>query len=100
MLVCKKSELFTEREVSTQEGNALAKELGCDFVEASAKNNIDVDKAFYDVVRRLRKQRQDLNRVERRATNTGPVGALNNPDPRMHRAKQKKHKDHKSCVIL
>ena len=100
MLVGNKSDRITEREVSTQEGNALAKELGCDFVEASAKNNINVDRAFYDVVRRLRKQRQDLNKLERRATNTGPMGALNNPDPRLHRNKQKKSKDHKSCVIL
>ena len=100
MLVGNKSDRITEREVSTQEGNALAKELGCDFVEASAKNNMNVDRAFYDVVRRLRKQRQDLGRMERRPTNAGPIGSLNNADPRGHRGKQKKQKDHKSCVIL
>jgi GTPase KRas len=64
MLVGNKSDRVTEREVSTQEGNALAKELGCDFVEASAKNNINVDRAFYDVVRRLRKQKQEFSRVD------------------------------------
>ncbi|KAF4626536.1 hypothetical protein G7Y89_g11623 [Cudoniella acicularis] len=37
MLVGNKSDRVTEREVSTQEGNALARELGCEFVEASAK---------------------------------------------------------------
>lgn len=46
-----------DREVSIQEGQALGKELGCDFVEASAKNYINVEKAFYDVVRALRRQR-------------------------------------------
>ena len=100
MLVGNKSDRITEREVSTQEGNALAKELGCDFVEASAKNNMNVDRAFYDVVRRLRKQRQDVGRMERRPNNASPIGTLNNPDARVHRAKQKKPKDHKNCVIL
>ena len=58
MLVGNKCDRVTEREVSTQEGSALARELGCDFVEASAKNCVNVEKAFYDVVRQLRKQRQ------------------------------------------
>ena len=58
MLVGNKSDRIAEREVSTQEGHALARELGCEFVEASAKNYTNVDKAFYDVVRILRRQRQ------------------------------------------
>jgi GTPase KRas protein len=57
MLVGNKCYRVTEREVSTQEGSALAKELGCDFVEASAKNCVNVEKAFYEVVRQLRRQR-------------------------------------------
>ncbi|KAI9740833.1 MAG: Ras GTPase ras2 [Claussenomyces sp. TS43310] len=63
MLVGNKSDRVTEREVSTQEGHALAKELGCEFVEASAKNCINVEKAFYDVVRQLRRQRQQIIRA-------------------------------------
>ncbi|KAI0406501.1 ras small monomeric GTPase [Xylaria palmicola] len=58
MLVGNKSDRLTEREVSAQEGHALARELGCEFVEASAKNCINVEKAFYDVVRILRRQRE------------------------------------------
>lgn len=58
MLVGNKSDRVTEREVSTQEGHALARELGCEFVEASAKNCVNVERAFYDVVRILRRQRQ------------------------------------------
>ena len=57
MLVGNKSDRMTEREVSTQEGQHLARSLGCDFVEASAKNCVNVEKAFYDVVRSLRRQR-------------------------------------------
>jgi GTPase KRas protein len=58
MLVGNKSDRVSEREVSTQEGHALARELGCEFVEASAKNCINVEKAFYDVVRILRRQKR------------------------------------------
>ncbi|KAI5807995.1 P-loop containing nucleoside triphosphate hydrolase protein [Peziza echinospora] len=58
MLVGNKSDRVTEREVSTQEGHALARELECEFVEASAKNCVNVERAFYDVVRMLRRQRQ------------------------------------------
>ena len=68
MLVGNKSDRVTEREVSTQEGAALAKEMGCDFVEASAKNCINVEKAFYEVVRSLRKQRHDTQ-LTRTGTN-------------------------------
>jgi len=57
MLVGNKCDRVTEREVSTQEGSALAKQLNCEFVEASAKNCINVETAFFNVVRQLRKQR-------------------------------------------
>jgi GTPase KRas protein len=56
MLVGNKCDRATEREVSTQEGRALAEELGCDFIEASAKNCINVEKVYFDVVRQLRRQ--------------------------------------------
>jgi GTPase KRas len=62
MLVGNKCDRVTEREVSTQEGSALAKQLNCDFVEASAKNCVNVEKAFFDVVRRLRNQRASAPR--------------------------------------
>jgi len=73
MLVGNKSDRVTEREVSTQEGHALARELGCEFVEASAKNCVNVEKAFYDVVRLLRRQRQHSMRPQQsdRRKNTG-----------------------------
>ncbi|MCJ1434752.1 Ras GTPase ras2 [Xylographa pallens] len=101
MLVGNKSDRVTEREVSTQEGNYLAKELGCEFMEASAKNCINVEKAFYDVVRNLRKQRHDVARIERRGTNMGAVGGLN-VEPRGPRPGRPKKpgKEHRPCVIL
>merc|ERR1711939_555416 len=45
-----------------QEGSALAKQMNCDFVEASAKNCVNVEKAFFDVVRQPRRQRASAPR--------------------------------------
>jgi GTPase KRas len=53
MLIRNKSDSFTEHEVLTQEGYALAKKLGFEFVKASAKNSTNVEKAFYNVVQLL-----------------------------------------------
>lgn len=58
MLVGNRCDRVTEREVSTQEGYTLARELGCEFVEASAKDCINVEKAFYDAVRLIRRRRR------------------------------------------
>ncbi|KAI9048751.1 hypothetical protein LZ554_007582 [Drepanopeziza brunnea f. sp. 'monogermtubi'] len=101
MLVGNKSDRVTEREVSTQEGHALARELACEFVEASAKNCINVEKAFYDVVRQLRRQRmqtsmkamQGSGRGQR--TQTGSEGPVRDSN-RIYRPDKKRGK----CTIL
>jgi GTPase KRas protein len=59
-LVGHKCDRVTEREVSTQEGFALARELGCDFFESSSKDGINVEEPFFELVRTLRKQRLDM----------------------------------------
>jgi GTPase KRas len=56
-----------EREVSKAEGHSLAMELGCDFLEASARNCINVEKIFCDLVRSLRRQRAN------QATSLSPI---------------------------
>lgn len=49
-----------ERQVSKQEGAALAKRFECRFVEGPSKDWINVDVAFYDLVRDIRKYEQKL----------------------------------------
>jgi len=44
------------REVSTAEGQELAKILGCDFFEASAKTRKNVQESFFQLVRRIRER--------------------------------------------
>lgn len=101
MLVGNKSDRVTEREVSTQEGSALAKEMGCDFVEASAKNCINVEKAFYEVVRSLRRQRQETAQLPRRNTTFSGGGGSGNSDLKSHRTgREKPNKKRPVCVIL
>ena len=102
MLVGNKSDKQYEREVSSAEGQALAKELGCEFVEASAKNCINVEKAFYDVVRLLRRQRQQPTRaLDRKGTMLSTVrDRKQDPeDTRTYRVTDKKQNKPK-CVIL
>ena len=107
MLVGNKSDKHHEREVSSQEGQALARELGCEFVEASAKNCINVEKAFFDVVRQLRRQRQSPKQH-----GSAPMSKLSgvnnsmrdhhadaNKPPRLYRNNETK-KGKTKCVIL
>lgn len=54
ILVGNKCDKYSGREVSIKDGELLAQYLGCEFVETSAKNDINVAKAFCDVT----KQRQ------------------------------------------
>ncbi|KAK3318738.1 ras family-domain-containing protein [Apodospora peruviana] len=45
----------TGRDVSTIEGTALAQSLGCPFVETDGSTGLNVEKAFFDLVRAIRK---------------------------------------------
>ncbi|KAI9836882.1 MAG: Ras GTPase [Sarea resinae] len=99
MLVGNKNDRITEREVSTQEGQSEARRLGCDFVEASAKNCVNVEQAFYEVVRQLRRQRQRAE--ERHGSDPGKASGPGDRDrDREHRHYRHKEKMPKKCTIL
>ncbi|AOA64909.1 GTPase involved in G-protein signaling [Komagataella phaffii CBS 7435] len=52
VLVGNKSDVEdSKREVSRDEGEALARQFGCQYIETSAKTNTNVKEAFYNVVR-------------------------------------------------
>lgn len=55
ILVGNKSDQLHEREVSIEEGAALARRLRCPFLETSAKRNINIHKVFEEIVCSLRK---------------------------------------------
>ncbi|XP_067298336.1 ras-related protein Rap-2a [Pseudorasbora parva] len=53
ILVGNKVDLDNEREVSSSEGQALAEEWGCPFMETSAKSKTMVDELFSEIVRQM-----------------------------------------------
>ena len=53
VLVGNKVDLEEEREVSPSEGQALAEDWGCPFMETSAKSKTMVDELFAEIVRQM-----------------------------------------------
>jgi len=89
MLVGNKADRAMEREVSAQEGRSLAQELGCLFTESSAKTCQNVELAFYEVVRQIRRQREgEKDQV------------LGKSKLRNGKSKSKIGKSGRSCIIL
>ncbi|OAA32398.1 Ras-like protein [Moelleriella libera RCEF 2490] len=74
VVVGNKCDLEGEREVTRQEGETLARSFNCTFIETSAKSRINVDRAFYDIVREIRR----FNR-EMQGYSTGSGGGSNGP---------------------
>lgn len=60
LLVGNKSDLTEERSVSYEEGEKLAKQFQCQFLETSAKQGINVDRAFFDLVRKIRVRNNEV----------------------------------------
>lgn len=56
VLSANKCDLESERQVTKAEGQDLAKSFACPFFETSAKARINVEEAFYEVVREIRKE--------------------------------------------
>lgn len=66
VLIANKCDLEADRQVSSQEGKDLAKKYGCQFIETSAKHRINVDEAFYEVVRDIRRYNKEQDRNSKR----------------------------------
>ncbi|KAJ7440527.1 ras protein [Mycena galericulata] len=81
ILVGNKCDKAYQREVSKEEGAAMARQFGCDFMETSAKTAQNVERVFTSLVRALRQTR---NLEPGTATNPGQRG----------------EKEKKKCVIL
>lgn len=53
-------EVLADDFIST-EGEALARQFGCKFIETSAKSRINVENAFYDLVREIRRFNKEMS---------------------------------------
>lgn len=76
ILIGNKCDWEEKRVVSTERGQQLADELGIPFMEVSAKSNINVEKAFFNLAADIKKRIMDTTRAEERAG-----GAGNTVDP-------------------
>jgi len=56
VLVGNKCDLQDQRVITTEQGEALAKKFNCTFMESSAKNKINVEAIFHDLVRQINMQ--------------------------------------------
>ncbi|OCL06398.1 ras-like protein 3 [Glonium stellatum] len=55
ILVGNKCHLENERQVSKKEGQRLASSFGCPFMEVSGRMRINIDEAFFEIVREIRR---------------------------------------------
>ncbi|KAL4746197.1 hypothetical protein BDW72DRAFT_185441 [Aspergillus terricola var. indicus] len=55
ILIGNKCDWEEKRAVTTEQGQQLADELGIPFLEVSAKNNINIEKAFYNLASDIKK---------------------------------------------
>lgn len=73
ILIGNKCDWEEKRVVSTEQGQALADELGIPFLEVSAKSNINIDKAFYSLASDIKKRLVDSTKNDQQgdAVNVG-----------------------------
>jgi len=57
LILGNKSDLIKYREVATSEGEALAKQVGALFMEASAKTRTNIEEGFYALVRTISQEK-------------------------------------------
>jgi len=63
VLVGNKCDLESDREVPKEKGEELAKEIGCQFMESSAKTKVNVTEAFHELVREIKKWRKEYGKA-------------------------------------
>ncbi|KAL1915818.1 uncharacterized protein VTP21DRAFT_6206 [Calcarisporiella thermophila] len=76
LVVGNKCDLADERQVSQAEGRELAEErFRCPFLESSAKERVNVEEAFYGVVREIRRYNKEMAAGSKKRENgEGEVG--------------------------
>ncbi|KAL0109535.1 hypothetical protein PUN28_014535 [Cardiocondyla obscurior] len=67
VLVGNKFDLQHHRKVTTEEGKALAEELGCPFYETSAALRQFIDDAFFSLIRQIRAKERSRNSHRKRS---------------------------------
>ncbi|KAI9224983.1 ras family-domain-containing protein [Blastocladiella britannica] len=93
ILIGNKCDLESDRVVPQNEGRDLARKFQCKFIESSAKQRINVDEAFYNLVREIRRYTD---------TSADPAAAKNGTGgrrPAKPTKANRKDKPWKQCMI-
>ncbi|CAO3677420.1 unnamed protein product [Umbelopsis vinacea] len=64
ILIGNKCDMTDKKVIPTERGQALAQELGINFKETSAKSNIGVEEAFFDLARDIKKRLIDTQQTQ------------------------------------
>lgn len=80
ILIGNKCDWEEKRAVSTEQGQALADELGIPFLEVSAKSNINIEKAFYSLASDIKKRLIDSSK-DAPSQNQSNVNVAQNGQP-------------------
>ncbi|KAG0170873.1 GTP-binding protein [Apophysomyces sp. BC1034] len=64
ILIGNKCDMGDKRAIATEQGQQLATELGIRFMETSAKANIGVEEAFFDLARDIKKRLIDTHQAQ------------------------------------
>ncbi|OUM63847.1 hypothetical protein PIROE2DRAFT_9516 [Piromyces sp. E2] len=85
IIIGNKCDLEHERAVAIQEGYELAKQFGCKFMETSAKHKINVDEAFFALVREIKRYNRESEHGMKGSSRSSP-----------HHRRKKRSK----CVVM
>lgn len=66
VLVGNKSDLHMERKISKEEGQALANEWGCAFVECSGKHNENIEQVFTTMLAEIEKENKEEDPTQKK----------------------------------
>lgn len=78
ILIGSKCDCAEKRVISSEQGQQLADELGIPFFEVSAKDNINIDEAFYKLVSDIKASMKNLQNEQ---TGTMAVGESQQSPP-------------------
>ena len=87
LLVGNKSDLEASRQVKTEEGKTLADSLGIKFLETSAKDAVNVEKAFTTLSTEIKAKVQSRPGGGKRSTES-TAGTIIKPKPGDHKEKK------------
>jgi GTPase KRas protein len=76
------------------EGQSLARQFGCKFIETSAKSRRNVENAFYDIVREIRRYNKEMSYPSGGQGNQ-QVNGMDEKDP-----KQRSSRSCANCCVV